>query len=81
MVAVDRTITDAGTMRTFASVVRLIEIAQVQATSQEINAGLTLRFGSAEVTLPSPVADRTNTNQPSQSELAFVEAVTSHLAP
>ena len=81
VVAVDLTITDTGTMRTFASVVRFIEIAHVQATSQQINAGLTLRFGSAEVTLPSPVADRTNTNRPPQDERAFLDAVTTHLAP
>ena len=79
VVKVDLTITDAGTMKTFASVVRFIEIADVQATSQDIEAGVTLRFGSAEVTLPSP--GQRDSSQPPQAELAVLDAVTSHVAP
>jgi hypothetical protein len=54
LVAVDLTITDAERMKTFASVVRFIEIADVQATSQEADARVRLRVGSADVTLPLP---------------------------
>ncbi len=41
-VTVDLTITEAETMTTFASVVRFIEVADVQAVSKEIDAGVTL---------------------------------------
>ena len=54
VVSVDLTITDAERMKTFASVVRFMEIADVQATSQDVEASVTLRFGSADVTLPYP---------------------------
>ena len=48
VVAVDLTITDAKRMKTFASVVRFMEVADVQAMSQDIEAGVTLRFGSRD---------------------------------
>ena len=77
VVAVDLTITDAERMTTFASVVRFIEIADVQATSRDIEASVRLRFGSADVTLPLP---GTGSSQQALDELAFLDAVTSHLA-
>ena len=80
VVKVDLTITDVGTMTTFASVVRFVEIADVQATSEDREASVTVRLGSADVTLPLPGPDSTDSSQP-QAELAFVDAVTSHLAP
>jgi hypothetical protein len=80
VVSVDLTITDAGTMKTFASVVRFVEIADVQATSEDREANVTVRLGSADVTLPWPGTDSNDSSQP-QAELAFVEAVTSHVAP
>ena len=76
VVSVDLTITDAERMKTFASVVRFIEIADVQATSQDIEASVRLRFGSADRTVPWP-----GTGSSQQAELAFLDAVTSHLAP
>ena len=77
VVAVDLTMTDTGTMRTFASVVRFIEIADLEATSHEVLASIRLRFGSADRTVPWP---RTGSSQQALDELAFLDAVTSHLA-
>ena len=74
------TVTDAGTMTTFASVVRFIEVADLQGISQDIEAGVTLRFGSAKVTPPSPGADSADNCQPPPAELAVLDAVTSHVA-
>ena len=54
VVAVELTITDAKRMKTFASVVRCMEVADVQAMSQDMEAGVTLRLGSAELTPPLP---------------------------
>jgi hypothetical protein len=54
------------------------EIADVQATSQDIEASVRLRLGSADVTLPLP---GTGSSQQALDELAFLDAVTSHLAP
>ena len=54
VVAVELTITDAKRMKTFASVVRCMEVADVQAMSQDIEAGVTLRLGCAELTPPLP---------------------------
>jgi len=54
VVAVELTITDAKRMKTFASVVRCLEVGDVQAMSQDIEAGVTLRLGSAELTPPLP---------------------------
>ena len=76
VVAVDLTITDAERMKTFASVVRFIEIADVHSTSQELDASVTVRFGGADVPLP-----HTLSSQPAQDEVAFLDDVTSHLAP
>ena len=50
VVAVELTITDAKRMKTFDSVVRCLEVADVPAMSQDIEAGVTLRLGSAELT-------------------------------
>ena len=79
VVAVELTITDVGTMKTFASVVRFVEIADVQATSEDHEANVPVRLGSADVTLPLPGPESTDGSQP-QVEMAFVDAVTSHLA-
>jgi hypothetical protein len=83
VVSVDLTITDAERMKTFASVVRFVEIADVQATSQDLEASVTVRLGSADVTLPLPGTDSTDSTNSSQAqaELAFVDVVTSRLAP
>ena len=64
VVSVDLTITDAGRMKTFASVIRILEIADVEATSRDVEAGVMLLLGSAGVTLPSSVADSTHSGQP-----------------
>ena len=80
VVSVVLTITDAERMKTFASVVRFVEIADVQATSQDLEASVTIRLGSADVTLPLPGADGTNSSQLPQDELTFVDVVTSRLA-
>ena len=79
-VKIDLTITDAGAMKTFASVVRFIDVADVQGMSQDLEAGVTLRFGSAKVTPPSPGADSADRCQPPPAELAVLDAVTSHVA-
>ena len=80
VVKIDLTITDAGAMKTFASVVRFIDVADVQGMSQDLEAGVTLRFGSAKVTPPSPGADSADSCQPPPAELAVLDAVTSHVA-
>ena len=64
VVSVDLTITEAARMKTYASHVRFSEIPDIQTTSQNVEAGVTLRFGSARVTLPSSVADSTHNGQP-----------------
>ena len=53
VVAVELTITDAKRMKTFASVVRFVEIADVQATSEDHEASVRVGLGSANVTLPA----------------------------
>jgi len=77
VVAVDLTITDANSMKTFASVVRFMEIADVRATWKDLEARVTLRLGGADVTVTPP----THGGQPPQDKLALLDAVTSHLPP
>ena len=74
VIKVDLTVTDAGTMKTFASVVRFIEIADVGATSPDVDASVTLRFRGAVMTLPMP---GTNVAQPTRDQRAFWDAVSS----
>ena len=71
------TVTDrAETTKTFASVVRFLEIADFRAASQEVESSVTLRLGGTSVTLPLPGS---RSSQPSPDQLAFVDAITSHL--
>jgi len=71
------TVTDrAETTKTFASVVRFLEIADFRAASQEVESSVTLRIGGTSVTLPLPGS---RSSQPSPDQLAFVDAITSHL--
>ena len=53
VVRVDLTIIDVGTMTTFASVVRFVEIADVRATSEDREASVRVGLGSADGTLPA----------------------------
>jgi hypothetical protein len=76
-VKIDLTITDAKRMKIFASVVRFIEIADVQARWHDIEASVRRRFGGAEEPLP---LQGSGSRQPAHDELAFLDAVTSHLA-
>ena len=52
LVYVELTVTEAERMKTFASVVHFMDVADVKATSQIDDAGVTLRFGSGDVTVP-----------------------------
>ena len=77
LVYVELTVTEAERMKTFASVVHFMDVADVKATSQIDDAGVTLRFGSGDVTVPWR---EFRNGQPPPTELAFWAAVTSRLA-
>ena len=79
VVSVDLTITEAARMKTYASHVRFSEIPDIQTTSQNVEAGVTFRFGSARVTLPSSSPTAPTTVSP-MGRPGPVDAATSHPA-
>ena len=56
VVKVDLTITETGTMTTFTSVVRFIELADVRAMPPEVAGSVGPRFGGADLAVPRPGA-------------------------